>query len=706
MSGELGQDTPRREIAIFWDFENVRDFQRIPSREHVLRRPGLTHSLSMYCIVFVFARLILQVQLPSWASPADASKAIVSAVSKYGRIVDRRLYFDMAQQQQQQQQSSLGTHHWSALDSSGFDLVNTPRRNQKETLDKKMIADILTFAWDSAVRNDNCKPCVVLLTSDGDYAYTLSKLRDRGVMSVVMHGNNSTTAQILKSAADIPLDFQQDVLKKPNTAFGGGSPSRFGGGGSTGVFGQPSQSKNTFGGGTSTFGNLTAPAPAGGIFGSTSTNNTTNAFGAPASRSLFSTGSFGHDSSSGGMVDELSLARMLCQAIVSQPSQHKTDEGWILGAKVAIAFQIQRKQSNDYNNYNNNNNNSNNKENYKQAREVAIRKGWLQQGRKVLSNDNISKDVIVVTSGVSSNDIVQDPNNLSKEDYLRVTLLGTNQSSKQENSMVSLSSTTVPTATQQCKTKLFLKNLPIPIRILDVVRTLEKTHNIIVLRGHTLRSQPGIPWLYAQIEVATEEQADRLIQAAKDNRVLLHGRPLSVEYLKESSKPYRVDPEFCYERAKISSTSTNIGNGNGHKEDVTIYCMALAQHIRNRINNANTNTAMYKTTPLVEMDGWSDAGFTALAGTSLLSGDKERIKKARANAVLQNYIQVGRRLKTSSFDGTDRVTIEVTTSTVRDPRYATELYVRLTPQGTEWVQQHSHTVSPCGSMDLGSQQSN
>lgn len=65
-----------REIAIFWDFENV--------------------------------------QLPSWSKPADASKAIVQYVSQYGRIVDRRLYFDMA---------GAEGGLWSQLDSSGFDLV-------------------------------------------------------------------------------------------------------------------------------------------------------------------------------------------------------------------------------------------------------------------------------------------------------------------------------------------------------------------------------------------------------------------------------------------------------------------------------------------------------------------------------------------------------------------------------------------------------
>jgi hypothetical protein len=167
----------QREIAIFWDFENI--------------------------------------PLPTSTSAAEASRAIVQAVSHYGRIVDRRLYFDMsAPTNKPYGGSSSSSTCWSTLDSSGFDLVNTPRRNNaKETLDKKLIADILTFAWDSAVRNSHCKPCVVLLTSDGDYSYTLNKLRDRGVLSVVMYGKDANVASILKASADIPLSFYDDVLR-------------------------------------------------------------------------------------------------------------------------------------------------------------------------------------------------------------------------------------------------------------------------------------------------------------------------------------------------------------------------------------------------------------------------------------------------------------------------------------------------------------
>eukprot|EP00978_Attheya_sp_CCMP212_P001610 scaffold3281_cov55-Attheya_sp.AAC.7 len=162
-----------REIAVYWDYENV--------------------------------------PLPQWCTAAEAAKRIHNAVSKYGRIVERRVYFDY----QKYNNGGGGPHDCSGLDLSGFDLVNTPTRNSKETLDKKLIADVLTFAWDCSARNANRKPCIVLLTSDGDYAYTLAKLRDRGVMSIVMFGKDCSVAQILVNNADVALSFEKDILMDP-----------------------------------------------------------------------------------------------------------------------------------------------------------------------------------------------------------------------------------------------------------------------------------------------------------------------------------------------------------------------------------------------------------------------------------------------------------------------------------------------------------
>lgn len=141
--------------------------------------------------------------LPVNVSPADAAKAILMAVGRYDqRIEMRRVYFDPYK--------PGGPADPSGLDSSGFDLVHTPARNMNSTLDKKLIVDVLSFAWDSSSKGR--EPCVVLITSDGDYAYTLSKLRDRGVMNVVMFGPNCVTTDVLISNANAALSFERDVL--------------------------------------------------------------------------------------------------------------------------------------------------------------------------------------------------------------------------------------------------------------------------------------------------------------------------------------------------------------------------------------------------------------------------------------------------------------------------------------------------------------
>jgi hypothetical protein len=159
------------EVALFWDYENV--------------------------------------PLPHTATPAEAAKAMQSMVQSHlglQRIEMRRVYLDPSKQH-----GHRGPRDPSKFDSSGFDLVYTPTRNgTKETLDKKLIVDVLTFAWDCHTRGR--QPCVVLITSDGDYAYTLAKLRDRGVKNIVLYGKDSSTAQILIENAQIALSLERDVL--------------------------------------------------------------------------------------------------------------------------------------------------------------------------------------------------------------------------------------------------------------------------------------------------------------------------------------------------------------------------------------------------------------------------------------------------------------------------------------------------------------
>ena len=77
----------------------------------------------------------------------------------------------------------------SDLDSFGTTIIDCPTRNTKETIDKKIIVDIVEFAMDRT--SSRSPPCVILISSDGDYAYMLSRLMRRGVKVVVVHMQNT-----------------------------------------------------------------------------------------------------------------------------------------------------------------------------------------------------------------------------------------------------------------------------------------------------------------------------------------------------------------------------------------------------------------------------------------------------------------------------------------------------------------------------------
>ena len=155
------------DVAVFWDFENVR--------------------------------------LPAWCPATKAAEEIRNKVAKYGRIVEKRLYYDS------RQPTELSAPR-SDLDLSGFTLVDCPSRNRKETLDKKLIVDVLCFAWERA--SMGAKACVVLITSDGDYSYAMARLRDIGVFTVVIY-RPDVVAKVLIDNANVVMSWEFDVLGGP-----------------------------------------------------------------------------------------------------------------------------------------------------------------------------------------------------------------------------------------------------------------------------------------------------------------------------------------------------------------------------------------------------------------------------------------------------------------------------------------------------------
>mmetsp|Transcript_15099 Transcript_15099/g.23391 ORF Transcript_15099/g.23391 Transcript_15099/m.23391 type:complete len:460 (+) Transcript_15099:78-1457(+) len=158
------------DIAVFWDFENVR--------------------------------------IPNWCPATAASECIRNKVSKYGRIVEKRLYYDSRQPAERSAPRS-------DLDLSGFTLVDCPSRGRKETLDKKLIVDVLCFAWERA--SMGAKACVVLITSDGDYSYALARLRDIGVFTIIIY-RPDIVAKVLIDNANVVYSWEYDVLGGPPTS--------------------------------------------------------------------------------------------------------------------------------------------------------------------------------------------------------------------------------------------------------------------------------------------------------------------------------------------------------------------------------------------------------------------------------------------------------------------------------------------------------
>ena len=156
---------PDVEVGVFWDFENVR--------------------------------------IPSGFDATFAANKIRDAVLRYGRIVEQRLYFDS------RKASEKGTDRVN-LDLSGFTLVDCPTRGSKEAVDKKLIVDLMRFAYQHERHRIKCY--AVLITSDGDYCYSLSCVRQLGIKTVVIYGENTHTAGALIDNTDIALTWRYEVL--------------------------------------------------------------------------------------------------------------------------------------------------------------------------------------------------------------------------------------------------------------------------------------------------------------------------------------------------------------------------------------------------------------------------------------------------------------------------------------------------------------
>ena len=164
-------------VAVFWDFENVRN--------------------------------------PKHETTASAVHAVRTLAREHGKKVEIRLYYDAQEEKK--------TDRWNFA-ANGVTLVDCPKRRDsrgeivKETLDKMLIVDAMEFS----LTNESC--CVVLIASDGDYSYMLNKLRNQGVKTVVIHGPHTALAGALLDAADIARSFHELFLSETSEEIGSTEP--------------------------------------------------------------------------------------------------------------------------------------------------------------------------------------------------------------------------------------------------------------------------------------------------------------------------------------------------------------------------------------------------------------------------------------------------------------------------------------------------
>tara|TARA_Y100000996_G_C22550765_1_gene653619 strand:- start:1221 stop:2189 length:969 start_codon:yes stop_codon:yes gene_type:complete len=154
----------RRSIAIFWDYENAR-----PVAE---------------------------------TSIVGLSGRIRDLLIPHGDIVSRKVYYDS------QSPSELKTNR-TDLDMTGWTLVDCPKRQKKETLDKKIIVDLMFFI---AYENPH-NACVCLISGDGDFCYVMNRVRDLGVHTILLYPDKITYYPLITNVHEAH-SWEKEIIKK------------------------------------------------------------------------------------------------------------------------------------------------------------------------------------------------------------------------------------------------------------------------------------------------------------------------------------------------------------------------------------------------------------------------------------------------------------------------------------------------------------
>eukprot|EP00529_Nitzschia_sp_RCC80_P007676 CAMPEP_0113507768 /NCGR_PEP_ID=MMETSP0014_2-20120614/36646_1 /TAXON_ID=2857 /ORGANISM="Nitzschia sp." /LENGTH=1405 /DNA_ID=CAMNT_0000403409 /DNA_START=676 /DNA_END=4893 /DNA_ORIENTATION=- /assembly_acc=CAM_ASM_000159 len=581
---------------------------------------------------------------PDWMTTEEASNVICEAVSRRlpGTVVDRRLYVDM------------DTRGKISLDAPGFIVVNdfiTEQQHPSAGIDnvvsqKKILVDLTCFGWDRTTRRQQQQQqqqflqqytfedvWVVLLTNDESYAYALSELRDRGVKSLLIYSGDEES-QLLRAAATDALRFHQDVL---------GIVPRQQQGQATNI-GTAAEIQAT------TYAERVAMDRIGTFSSS------------PAPDQEWTT-----VTSTKHMIPR--DVQILCKVLDEGAKESIDTEDWVLGSKLGVLFRgaMASKTTSSTVDI---------KESYKNARDTAIQKNFVERGFK-FQGSGPKKNQIVPER---TNERWKEQGKLSKEDFFRLTKEG-----KQVLKTASVTTSKPDTK----RTNVFIKNIPKEMHVTTFVENLERDYGVDVLRGYYLPGNNAeVAYTFACLQVMTSEDTELLLEASRKALLMAGGRVLAC---KINDGPYNssaIDPNDEYRRpagkvrqANPSQLSRVEMPLDQETNPALAYCRAVDAFLRQRTQNNIANLP----------DGWCDAGFWVQLKVALLGGDKDRVKSARSLALTKGWIEAGRRLV-----GTEGSTIQIeAVEGTRNPaRHALELYVRVTDIGKMQLSVTSTRVVP------------
>jgi hypothetical protein len=120
-------------------------------------------------------------------------------------MMSQKLYYDSTHQQSLQHHNYFDPQTFALND---FLLTDCPSSDMKQSsLDKKMLADVLGFAWQRV--NRQIPSCVVLVTDDPEFSYLLTKLKEMGVQTILIHSHLTQTSDLLLDCCHRSLSYEE-----------------------------------------------------------------------------------------------------------------------------------------------------------------------------------------------------------------------------------------------------------------------------------------------------------------------------------------------------------------------------------------------------------------------------------------------------------------------------------------------------------------